>query len=244
MRDRLDRASRSVRDGGDRIARIARWLARNPGPAASALQLLVTIGDDTDILQIWPRADVTEQLAHEINDLIVATANEERCQIRARTQWVTGDMPPMPLVSQSYVCNPEDPSLSAQLDGTAKSLVVQSQRGWEAATRFLLQRCDSDQQSWERLNDRLLTELARRDQEKLDLIAENASLKAQLSEYQDLTRQALEAAESAKESSGRSRFERYAEIFGPLLERKLMGAAAGLMQPPPQAPPSPPSQTS
>lgn len=237
MRDRLERASRAVRDGGDRIARIGRWLARNPGPTAAALQLLITIGEDTDILQIWPRADVTEQLAHEINDLIVATANEERCQIRARTQWVTEDAPPQPLTSQSYVCNPEDPSVSAQLDGTAKSLVVQSQRGWEAATRFLLQRCDSDQQSWERLNDRLLTELNRRDQEKLDLIAENASLKSQLTEYQELTRQALEAAEAARNDGSKSRLERYAEIFGPMLERKLMGAAAGMMQPPPSPPP-------
>jgi hypothetical protein len=249
----ISRQDKSPRDGNDRVARIARWLARSPGPTAVALQLLITTGDETDLAQIWDR-DFVEQsgeaMAWTIDELIRSTAEEHKIQIRARLQWVTADNPPQPLTSQTYVCNPDASDIRAELDGGGRSQAKQAQTHLEAMTRLLLPEVGTLLDRADRQTERAYSLLDRRDKERDDAIARVALLEAENAQLRSLMEQAIAAAEEVRAkgtAGGSTRFDKYIEVLGPLLQAKLMG---GLVfpsndngrRPPPPPPAGPPPE--
>jgi hypothetical protein len=247
----LPRQDKSPRDGNDRVARIARWLARNPGPTAVALQLLVSVGDETDLAQIWDRQfvdDTGEALAFDIDEQIKNVANEHRQQIRARLQWVTGDNPPQPLTSQTYVCNPDQSDIRAELDGGGRSQAKQAQTHLEAMTRLLLPEVGTLLDRADKQTDRAYALLERRDAERDEAIARVAVLEAENAKLRGIVEEAITAAEELRAkggAQGSGRLDRYIEILGPLLQAKLMGGG-GFLAPAnnnaPRPPPAPPAQ--
>jgi hypothetical protein len=221
--------TRSLRDGGDRVARVARWLSRPPPAGAIDLRLYISVGEDTDLVQMWPIKVVSIELAPEIDDLIRMAAEECRQQIRAKTVWCGEGG--QPLTTQSYVCNPENTAtVLAELDGGSKSSAIQLQRHYEATSRMMLGTVDNVIGRFDQLTERAFAELARRDLEKERLIAENEELRRSLAGWEALAKDAAEQAEKAAEKAdsitGSSRIDKYIEIFGPMLEKHLQQKTA------------------
>jgi hypothetical protein len=216
--------TKSLRDGGDRVARIARWLSRPPPKDAVVLRLYVTASEETDLLQEWPIKLVNIELAPEIDDLIRMAAEEYRQQVRAKTSWC--DEAGHALITQSYVCNPECISTTvAELDGGNKSVAIQLQRHYEASQRLSFGIVGDVVGHYGTLTERAFAELARRDAEKERLLARCEELERSLAGWEGIAKEAAEAAERATEQaatmSGSSRLDKYVEMFGPMLKAHL-----------------------
>lgn len=128
---RNGRERRGARDGSDRIARIARWLAQ-PVKSKAVVELVLS-KEDGDTLGRWPREDVDEGLAYRIDAIILDAANDEGTTIGARLAWCTEDGTSWASKGFRARCDAESAEKVRELDGSSLSTLQALQRHTEAA---------------------------------------------------------------------------------------------------------------
>jgi len=192
---RRGRERRGLRDGSDRVARIARWLAAKP-LNADVTELTLTL-EDGDVLGRWPVDRVVPSMAPDINALILDAANDAGTTIGARLAWVRADDSPYLSKGFRAKCDDEDRENVRPLDGTMTSFLSQSQRHTEALASQVAQFCANSEQRVERflaIQERMLDKVL----DQLD-VADKRRLAAETREQEalELAHEAAEAGEAA-----------------------------------------------
>lgn len=209
------RARRGVRDGNNRIARIARWIGgSSPSESITTLALEVTASEETEMVAAWPRKDVSEQLAYEINRLIEDAANDRGQTVSALLYWAREDG--VRWLSKSFRATPDDDNREVvrPLDGTQLSVIQALQRHNEALAQTNVQLSTRAEEKYLRLMELYDRTLERQSkqiddlvatvaaiQEERDVARDDAQTAAELAnEAAETAEKAVEAAERAKES--------------------------------------------
>lgn len=137
------RERRGVRDGSDRIARIARFLATKvTSKLVTELVLSLLDGDDAgEVLARWDRDDVTTELAYQIDAMILDAANDAATTVNARLAWVTSEGATYLSKNFRAKCDQSEQEHVRPLDGTMQSMLQQNQRHTEALAAQLAQMC-------------------------------------------------------------------------------------------------------
>ena len=123
---------RGARDGSDRVARIARWLA-TPVRNSAVDRLALTL-EDGDVLGSWDVADVRgaeDALAYRIDALLIDAANDALTTINARLAWMAGETAWLSKAFRAR-CDAAELEHVKPLDGSNLSWLQQSQRHTEA----------------------------------------------------------------------------------------------------------------
>jgi len=132
--DRSD-SGRSVRDGGDRCATIARWLCQRMPKSANVVELVLSAwvaDNEPETLSRWEKSAVSEQLAPEISSLIQDYADDQGQHCKAKLEWVDAEERPYMTKTFRGLCRKEKQLNIAPLDGTLASLLQSNQRHTEA----------------------------------------------------------------------------------------------------------------
>jgi hypothetical protein len=145
------RDRRGLKDGNDRIARIARFLStpvKNPNVAELVLTLLD--GEDSEVLARWPKDDASTEMAYQIDAMLLDAANDAATTIDARLAWVTTDG--VTWLSKNFRarCTQTEQENVRPLDGTMQSMLQQNQRHTEALAAQLAQITNRSEERFER----------------------------------------------------------------------------------------------
>ena len=192
---RVGRERRGLRDGADRVARIARWLAGKPSDP-SVTELVLSL-EEGDVLGRWPADRVVMSMAPEINALILDAANDAGTTVGAKLTWVRDNDTPYLSKGFRAKCDDEDRENVRPLDGTMTSFLSQSQRHTEALASQVAQFCANSEARVERflaIQERMLDKVL----DQLD-VSEKRRLLAEQSEQEALAlaNDAAEAGELA-----------------------------------------------
>lgn len=122
---------RSLRDGNGRVARLARWLSQQPASLATDT-LVLEYKEDSEWkrLQMWPRSEVAQQLAQQIDNTVTELANELGAYLTARVVWFDSKAQTY-WTEHALRVQPEDMEGLQAFDGSAQSMAIQNQRHQE-----------------------------------------------------------------------------------------------------------------
>jgi hypothetical protein len=199
---RRGRERRGLRDGSDRIARIARWLSAKP-VNADVRELVLSL-EDGDVLGRWPVDTVLPSMAPAINDLILDAANDAGSTIGAKLHWERENGTSYLSKGFRAKCDDEDRETVRPLDGSMMSLLSANQRHTEALAQQVAQFCAGSEARVERflaIQERLI--------EKLCVQLDNSEKRRVQAEAGE--QEALELATTAMES-GEAAVKEAAEV--------------------------------
>jgi hypothetical protein len=229
-----DRARRGPRDGNDRIARIARFLAepRQTIPDGCTLVLLCSAPNgDPDVVSGWEPSLVTPDLAHEINALITDYANDMGTTCNATVAWRRADESIWRSKPFRAVCDTEDRENVQALDSTVTSQITQLQRHCEANAQLISQMVDRSGAMGQRNDERFERMLGHYERmidslmERLNVAETQRTLALEERDNSlELAAQASDAAEAANERADNAG---KGDPLGQVIEiasRQLMGA--------------------
>lgn len=192
----------SLNHGSSRVARLARWLGdgRPPGMKYDVLRLEVRDDGEWSCLQLWQSADVTMQLADDIDELVRGYANEQGSFTTARVAWWSEELKGYS-ISYTIRVQPDDVDMGSPqaFSGNVESTNIQTQRHLEFMMR---QHVGGNALVIQTLRETLgyvKGELGDTLEERARLRSENFDLREENMRLSQLLEQALERAEGLAE---------------------------------------------
>jgi hypothetical protein len=202
------RPRRGLRDGGDRIATIARWLDV-PVMSERVTELVLecaTSDQDPQVMARWARDEVNPELAPAIASLIQDSANDLGTTVSALLYWGCADGTKWRSKAFRALCDDAMKENVRPLDGSSLSIITQLQRSVEAKDRMMIEmfRASGERHKAElEILDRMLARVEQRatdaetEATELEQAAEQATAAAE-----HAARVAEQAIEAAEEKAG------------------------------------------
>lgn len=229
---------KTLRDGNGRVPRLARWLAQSPPEAFDTLMLESRESGEWSRIQCWPRAQVGQGLAIEIDAIVSDAANELGAYLHARVAWYSSERESY-WTEHALRVQPDDMGdLPQAFAGDAQSATIQTQRHLErreaqqsamgmqlfatlASQNELLQ--GQSQSQYEEIGA-LRRELSDARRRVNDLEAENSRLMT-------IADEALTKAEQAEQQTGGEEQSPVVKMVTDMLMSQLQGGASAIAKP-------------
>jgi hypothetical protein len=201
----MAKQDRSLRDGNGRVARLARWLDQQPS-LSSVDTLLLELKDsegEWSRLQVWPRSNVSQFLATEIDATVQDAANEQGAYLTARCAWFDTAAGAYWTEHQLRV-HPEGMGDQQAFDGTAQSQAILMQRHQERALGMGLNTVNLALQSMREAMELSSSTATQAQSENLSLRERVAELEQENARLNGMLESAIAAAESAAAEASES----------------------------------------
>jgi hypothetical protein len=195
----MAKQEKTLRDGNGRAARLARWLDQKPA-LESVDQLVLelkTSDGEWARLQVWPRNNVSQFLATDIDATVQDAANEQGQYITARCAWFDSSAESYWTEHQLRV-HPEGMGEQQAFDGTAQSQAILMQRHQERALGMGLNTVNLALQAMREAMELSRDTATQAQSELLALRERNAELEGENARLAGMLDQALTAAETAR----------------------------------------------